>query len=168
MAEGENKEEAAPPQKGGKGKLFVILLAPALLAGAGVAGAMFGPKLLGKQDIAPEPVASAAAAGPDVPLGITVEMKPIVVDLRDKESGVHHIKLTLAVELKDQTPQEDFDKLQPRARESAIAFLRTKEFEAVTDPKAFDALRKDIGETIVKAVGEKVVARVLVVDFVAQ
>ena len=168
MAGDEEKKESEEPKKGGKGKLIIILVTPVLIAGAGVAGALVGPKFIGGgADIKAE-AAEPEPEPTDVPKGITVNFKPIVVDIRDAEGAVHHIKVTLAAELKDQIVAEEFEKVQPRGREAAIAYLRTQNFDSVTDPKKFDEVREALGTKVTEAIGGAMINRVLVVDFVGQ
>jgi flagellar basal body-associated protein FliL len=94
--------------------------------------------------------------------------QPLIVDVRDKKSLPHHMKVGLTVELKDGVKKEEFDKLQPRGREAAILYLRSKTFEDLTEPAQFETVTKELNDRITKAMGAKHTTRVIITDFVAQ
>ncbi len=176
-------------EKKGKGRMVGILVALVLVLGAGAAGAVFAPRLLAK---GPAPKAGehdAAAAHEEEPAaeehaeaeeeeapkskrragtGETVELNPIIVDSHQSDGTLRHLKIQLAVELGKDKPAEEFKKLQPYVREASIGYLRTQDFDKLSDPKNFDALRKDLQAEVFGAIGKTVVKRVLIVDFVVQ
>ncbi|MES1189386.1 MAG: flagellar basal body-associated FliL family protein [Myxococcales bacterium] len=193
-------EEASEPKpvekKKGKGKLVGILVALALILGAGAAGAVLAPKYLGggakaahkpaegeeaapegSTDKAEEPEAEEEAAdeGEKKPskasLGDVHEiqnLESIVVDTRAADGNLRHIKVGLSIELVEGTKEAEFKSYVPRAREAAIGYFRTRDFEQLSDPKNFTQVVKDLNKEIILAVGKKRAKRVVITDFVAQ
>jgi flagellar basal body-associated protein FliL len=95
-------------------------------------------------------------------------LAPIVVDTRSADGQVRHLKIALSIEHPEGVKEADFKSYVPRAREAAIWYLRTHDFEELSSPKNFDKLRKDLNDNIINAVGRKRARRVLITDFVAQ
>jgi flagellar FliL protein len=171
-----------PPAKKGGGKVLLILVTVVLVAGAGVGGAMFGPKLLHPPAAAATPAedeehaeaseeaeaeeATPAPAG--APPAVTTTFGPIVVDIRNGEGELHHLKVGLSFELAEKFTEDEFKRWTPRGREAAITYLRTLDYEGATDPKRFEAVRKELCDKVKAALGKKNIRRVLVTDFVAQ
>ncbi len=147
-------------------RLAVILVASALIMGAGAAGGLLAPKLLSASP-APAP-AQAKAAEADPIATDTYSFAPIVVDVRDEQGGVHHLKVGLSAELADGMKETDMKPIAPRGREAAIAYLRAQSFEGLTDPKRFEEISKLLSEKVVAAMGKQRVRRILVTDYVAQ
>ncbi|HXK16460.1 MAG TPA: flagellar basal body-associated FliL family protein [Polyangiaceae bacterium] len=194
-------EEASEPKpvekKKGKGKLVGILVALALILGAGAAGAVLAPKYLGGDKHAAKPAEGseeeaessaekgddAEAASDDAADG---EKKPkkgeaqggdvhevqnleaIVVDTRSADGNIRHVKVGLTIELPEGIKEAEFKAYVPRAREAAIGYFRTRDFEQLSDPKNFAQVVKDLNKEIIAAVGKKRAKRVDVTDFVAQ
>ena len=194
-------EEASEPKpvekKKGKGKLVGILVALALILGAGAAGAVLAPKYLGGGDkAAHKPAESEAEAGeeaaekehgaesariaeeategeknPQKEQGDVHEiqgLESIVVDTRSADGNLRHIKVGLSIELVEGTKEAEFKAYVPRAREAAIGYFRTRDFEQLSDPKNFTQVVKDLNKEIILAVGRKRAKRIVVTDFVAQ
>jgi flagellar basal body-associated protein FliL len=95
-------------------------------------------------------------------------LAPIVVDTRSADGQVRHLKIALSIEHPDAIKEAEFKAYIPRAREAAIWYLRTHDFEELSAPKNFDKLRKDLNDNIINAVGKRRARRVLITDFVAQ
>jgi len=95
-------------------------------------------------------------------------LSPIVVDTRSIDGQVRHLKIALSIEHPETFKESEFKSYIPRAREAAIWYLRTHDFEELSSPKNFDKLRKDLNDNIINAVGRKRARRVLITDFVAQ
>jgi flagellar basal body-associated protein FliL len=191
-------EEASEPnkpveKKKGKGKLVGILVALALILGAGAAGAVLAPKYLGggakaahkpaEGEAAEEGHGKAEEAEPAAeeeepeeeekkPKSSEVHeiqnLESIVVDTRSSDGSLRHIKVGLSIELAETTKEADFKSYVPRARESAISYFRTRDFEQLSDPKNFAQVVKDLNKEILLAVGKKRAKRVVITDFVAQ
>lgn len=190
-------EEASEPNKSvekkkGKGKLVGIMVALALILGAGAAGAVLAPKYLGggaKPAHKPAEAAEEAPAEsekadeaepaeeedegekPKPKAGDVHEvqnLEAIVVDTRSADGNIRHVKVGLTVELPEGTKEADFKAYVPRAREAAIGYFRTRDFEQLSDPKNFAQVVKDLNKEIIAAVGKKRAKRVVITDFVAQ
>ncbi len=95
-------------------------------------------------------------------------LAPIVVDTRSQDGQVRHLKIALSIEHPDTMKEAEFKAYVPRAREAAIWYLRTHDFDELSAPKNFEKLRKDLNDNIINAVGKKRARRVLITDFVAQ
>jgi len=197
-------EEASEPKpvekKKGKGKLVGILVALALILGAGAAGAVLAPKYLGGGDKAAHKPAEgeeegaaeegsaekgddAEAAGDQEKTAEEGDKKPkkeagdvheiqgleaIVVDTRSADGSLRHIKVGLSIELVEGIKEAEFKAYVPRAREAAIGYFRTRDFEQLSDPKNFVQVVKDLNKEIILAVGKKRAKRIVITDFVAQ
>lgn len=195
-------EEASEPKpvekKKGKGKLVGILVALALILGAGAAGAVLAPKYLGGDKAAHKPAEGEEEAAPEgsaekgdeaeapadeekaeegekkskkEALGDVHEiqnLESIVVDTRAADGNLRHIKVGLSIELVEGTKEAEFKSYVPRAREAAIGYFRTRDFEQLSDPKNFTQVVKDLNKEIILAVGKKRAKRVVITDFVAQ
>ncbi len=194
-------EEASEPnkpveKKKGKGKLVGILVALALILGAGAAGAVLAPKYLGGDKAAHQPAdGEEAAADSSAEKGDNAEasgeekpaeeegdkkskssgdvheiqnLESIVVDTRAADGNLRHVKVGLSIELVEGTKEAEFKAYVPRAREAAIGYFRTRDFEQLSDPKNFTQVVKDLNKEIILAVGKKRAKRVVITDFVAQ
>jgi flagellar basal body-associated protein FliL len=189
-------EEASEPKtvetKKGKGKLVGIMVALALILGAGAAGAVLAPKYLGgdkaaadhKPEATDEEAEGSEKGGDHEPAEEEeeeTEKKPragdvhevqnleaIVVDSRAADGSIRHIKVGLTIELPETVKEAEFKAYVPRAREAAIGYFRTRDFEQLSDPKNFAQVVKDLNKEILGAVGKKRAKRVVVTDFVAQ
>jgi len=189
-------EEASEPKpvekKKGKGKLVGIMVALALILGAGAAGAVLAPKYLGGGDKAAphkpaeaeEEAESSSEKGEESDSGEEEEepekkpkasdvhevqnLEAIVVDSRAADGSIRHIKVGLTIELPETVKEAEFKSYVPRAREAAIGYFRTRDFEQLSDPKNFAQVVKDLNKEILAAVGKKRAKRVVITDFVAQ
>jgi flagellar basal body-associated protein FliL len=168
MSSDEDSEESVPepqaPKKSRLGLVLATVVVVVLVTGAAVAGTMFGPALINHSKKAEH----AAPAEKDKPIGETVELQPILVDARAKNGELHHLKVVLAIEVGEGTPKEEFMKYSSRGREAAVAYLRSMGFEDLAAAEKYSQVRADLAKKFTEAVGEKRVARVMVIDFVAQ
>jgi flagellar basal body-associated protein FliL len=199
-------EEASEPnkpveKKKGKGKLVGILVALALILGAGAAGAVLAPKYLGgaaaktgehkaegeeaaegegegahgeeaAEGDAKDEASEEEASGKKKPAPGDVHeiqnLEAIVVDSRAADGSIRHIKVGISIELPETNKEADFKAYVPRAREAAIAYFRTRDFEQLSDPKNFAQVVKDLNREMIGAVGKKRAKRIVITDFVAQ
>jgi flagellar basal body-associated protein FliL len=194
--QGTDHGQAPVEKKKGKGPLIGIIVAAVLVVGAGAAGAVMGPRFFAKP--VPTKTADGEAESEDDKASAEdksadeakadeqsdeehVEHKSasgevkeitnlvaIVVDTRSADGQVRHLKIALSIEHPDTMKEAEFKAYVPRAREAAIWYLRTHDFEELSSPKNFDKLRKDLNDNIINAVGKKRARRVLITDFVAQ
>jgi len=165
------KDEALPKKAKGKSGRLILILGAVLATGtSAAAGAVIGPALARKGQTAPSPAASAASAehGADEPPGEVAALDPIIVDVREANGDAHHLKVGIAVELGHGTGEEEWKRLVPRIRDSAISYLRSLSFDEVSSAAKFDSIRSELGERISHAAGKGRVRRVMFTDFVAQ
>lgn len=190
----EKPAEAAAPKKSKLGLIIGIVVAVVTLVGGSVAGAVLGPKLLGsggeeKEDDSGEeehakPEKSheskksekkssshgekSGGEGEGPEHIITADIPAVVVDLRDTEGRIRHLKVGLTAELGDKVTAEDFKLVVPRGREAALTFLRALPFEEVANPEHFVAIKDELAKRVTEAVGEERVHRMMLTDFVLQ
>ena len=101
-------------------------------------------------------------------VGEIIELAPIIVDIHASDNSLRHMKVQLVVEMPKAKTEEEFKKLVPFAREAAISYLRTQDFDRLSDPKSFDTVRGEIEAAVIDAVGKNHARRVLITDFVVQ
>jgi flagellar basal body-associated protein FliL len=159
---------AAPPKKAGGGALGTLVIA-LVAAIASAAGSAFGPLLAGKL-VKPSHAAQEAEKEPEEPEPAqTITLDAMVVDVRDKDGTMHHLRVGIALELaKPLHDEEEVKKIAPRVRDAAIEYMRALPYDDVTSAKRFEAIRKELGEKITKVVGKSKVKKVLLTDFVVQ
>jgi flagellar basal body-associated protein FliL len=93
---------------------------------------------------------------------------PIVVDVKNRRGEMHHMRVGVTVELNDKVTKEEFERYQPRGREAAIGYLRSKSFDELTEASEFENIAKQLNETMIRAIGERRCNRVVITDYVAQ
>jgi flagellar basal body-associated protein FliL len=178
---------AAPVAKKSKTGLIIgIVIAMVTLVGGSVAGAVLGPKLLGSPDDSADEGESAPAhegksedegksshgakgkKGKEGEKIISVDIAPIVVDLRDGDGRLRHLKVGMAAELGETVNAEEFKLVSPRGREATLTYLRSLTFEEVADPAKYASIKDEISKRMIEALGADKVHRILLVDFVLQ
>jgi flagellar basal body-associated protein FliL len=182
----EEAPAAAPaPKKSKTGLIIGIVIAMITLVGGSVAGAVLGPKLLGspEADAAEESDSPAHESKGEESKGhegkgkkgkkegekiVSVEIPPIVVDLRDADGRIRHLKVGLAAELGEAVNVEEFKLVSPRGREATLSYLRSLTFEDVSDPARYAGIKDEISKRMIDAIGADKVHRILLVDFVLQ
>jgi flagellar basal body-associated protein FliL len=169
--------EAGGEKKSKKG-LFIAVGVVVLVAGAG-GGLLFGPKLLGDPPAAEAHEGKGKSEKGEKHEGgkkekeaaeklISSKFEAIIVDLRDNEGTLRHLKVGLAAEISELLPEEEFKLRQPRGREAAIAYLRTLTFDQATDPKRYPKVKKDLSKKVLAALDSEHIHRLLIIDYVAQ
>jgi len=178
---------AAPvPKKSKTGLIIGIVIAMVTLVGGSVAGAVLGPKLLGSPDDSADEGESAPAhegkseeegksshggkgkKGKEGEKIVSVDIPPIVVDLRDGDGRLRHLKVGMAAELAETGNAEEFKLVSPRGREATLTYLRSLTFEEVADPAKYASIKEEISKRMIEALGADKVHRILLVDFVLQ
>jgi flagellar basal body-associated protein FliL len=163
----DNEASASEPKAPKKSRLGLVLatvVVVVLVTGAAVAGTMFGPALMGRGKKVEEP----AAPPKEKPIGETVELSPILVDARAKDGELHHLKVVLAIEVEEGTTKDEFMRYSPRGREAAVAYLRSQGFDELASPEHYADIRTELAKQFTEAVGGKRIARVMIIDYVAQ
>ena len=186
MSEEAEKPADAAPKKGKMGLIIGIVIAVVTLVGGSVAGAVLGPKLLGggsddgeaeekheKPEKSHKSEKSEKSEGHGESEGgpehiITADIPSVVVDLRDNDGRIRHLKVGLTAELGDKVTAEEFKLFVPRGREAALTYLRSLAFEDVSDPQHFVAIKDELSKRVSEAVGEERVHRMMLTDFVVQ
>ena len=102
------------------------------------------------------------------PSAETSVLEPMVVDIRSKDGELHHIKIGVAIEFRKPIHEEELKKILPRARDAVISYIRALSYDDATNHQQFDAIRKELGERIARALGKKNVSKVLFTEFVVQ
>jgi flagellar basal body-associated protein FliL len=174
-----SKEDGEKTGKSKKGLIIGIVVGVVVLAAGVGAGVFLVPKLTGEpataeasaehgsgHEEAPKPKAKAKPEAPEKV--VSSKFEAVVVDLRDEDGTIHHLKVGLAAELPETCPEEEFKLLQPRGREAAITYLRTLSLAQATDPRKYGRIKKELTNRVLKAIGREDVERLLIVDFVAQ
>lgn len=182
--------EGAAPKKGKMGLIIGIVIAMVTLVGGSVAGAVLGPRLLGGSE---EPEAGSGGHGKSSKPEkshkseksekksshgegesegpehiINADIPSVVVDLRDSDGRIRHLKVGLTAELGDNVTTEEFKLVIPRGREAALTYLRSLAFEEVSDPQQFITIKDELAKRVIEAVGEEKVHRMMLTDFVVQ
>jgi flagellar basal body-associated protein FliL len=156
----------APKKKSGARKLLIPITLVLLLGTFGV-GTFLGPRFLG-QVVSPKHAEAAGTEKEEPPAAGVAQLDNIVVDLRESNGELHHLKVGIAIELKGEMHGEEFKRYEPRARDASITYLRSLTFEEVTTPANLERIRTTLGERIASAVGRTHVRKILFTDFVAQ
>jgi len=181
----DNTEEAQSQVESKPRKRWIVLLViPVLALGAGMAGAVLGPRLAG---VAPEQ--APAADGEDSEehdseessgdgesashegggkVVRSLELEPLIVDVRDAENLSHHIKIRMTLELKEGVPDEEVERYTPRGRQAAIAYFRSKTYDELTAPGRFESVVKELSDVVLQEYGKKRVTRLVITDYVSQ
>lgn len=172
------------------GLIIGIVIAVVTLVGGSVAGAVLGPKLLGGSE-EPEEASEShgksekadkshkgdksdkkSAHGDDEAPGpehiVNADLPSVVVDLRDSDGRIRHLKVGMTAELADKVTTEQFKLVIPRGREAALTYLRSLAFEDVSDPQQFNTIKDELAKRVIEAVGEEKVHRMMLTDFVVQ
>jgi flagellar basal body-associated protein FliL len=183
---------ATTAKKGKMGIIVGIGIAVVTLVGGSVAGAVLGPKLLGGSDEEHEKAGAEEGhgksekkshkseksekkgshggeeegAGPEHI--VTSDIPAIVVDLRDSDGRIRHLKVGLTAELGENVTVEEFKLVVPRGREAALTYLRSLSFEDVADSQHFATIKDELSKRVTEAVGEDRVHRMMLTDFVLQ
>jgi flagellar basal body-associated protein FliL len=157
----EKSKASAAPKGGGGGPGILGMVLPAVLAAAAAFG---GAKVAGAGHAAPAPVAEHEDKVK--PPGPTLALDPFVVTIPDSNKKVHPMKVTIAIEFKATSKEEEFKTLTPRLRDASLTYLRTLTFDDAIDPAASDKMRPEILERL-RAAGAEA-ERVLITDLVVQ
>ncbi len=164
MSDKQEGASPAPPKKSSKMVLIIVVVVGlACVVGGVFIGPKFGTKLhipgYHEQQVPKDEVPPAA--------GIFT-LEPCVIDIRNKEGETHHLKAGIAVELNVKIPEKEMEGVIPRARDAAITYLRSLDYERAVSQEEFEKIRGELDVRIKKAIGERFVARILFTEFVVQ
>ncbi|MCB2184861.1 MAG: flagellar basal body-associated FliL family protein [Deltaproteobacteria bacterium] len=186
--EGGNKEKG---EKKGKSKLIIIIAGLAvLLAAGGFFGWWFflsspssetpaakeqaqGDKATpageaGKEGAA-EGEAAGEAGGPKAQdVGAIIKLEPFVVNLADP-TGKRYLKLSLAVDAKDEAMKAQIDARMPQIRDSILLLLTSKSYADISSVAGKIRLRNEVLQIFNRALkGHGAVHAVYFMEFVIQ
>jgi flagellar FliL protein len=164
MSEKDGKDAA--PAAGGGSKGGVVPMVVGILATAALSGgaAFGGARLAASKAHAPEAVTAKPQYAPP---GITIQLDPFIAATTDGTGKSRTVKLTVAIELEKEAKEEEFKVFVPRIRDTTLTFLRTLNFEQMTQPDGIEKLRKDLLERVM-GVGATQARQVLVTDLISQ
>ena len=158
-------EVDAPP--GGSRKLLALL--PKVGICAALAGSAFAIVLFVVRPMFP-PVAADAkkTAAPPQKFGKVIALEPVVVNLAQSE-GRRYLKATVHLEVpEEEKVVKEVEARKPQLLDLLVNMLTKKTLAEVTAPEGLDAVRAEIFERVVQAVGKERVRRVFVTEFVVQ
>jgi flagellar FliL protein len=158
MAEEVKGEGQAPPKKGRK--LLLIILIAFLIIGIG-AGAFL---LLSFKKGEDEKGKKKAKKAEHV---VMVDMEPIIVNLFDP-SGKRYLQVRLSFEVGDKKAEEEVKKQEAKLKDAIIAILSGKTVEEVVVPEAKDKIKKEILAKCKEIFGEDVVTNVYITQYIVE
>lgn len=157
-------QPAAAPKAPSRPLGALGLVLPALLAAGGGFG---GVKLAGKAAHA-APAESAAAADhhrEGLPPGPTVALEPFLVTVGDGSRKPRPMRMTIAIELRPGSKEDETKPFIPRIRDTTLTYLRSLTYEEVSDPAKVEAARDEL-LTKLRRIGLVAADRVLITDLV--
>jgi flagellar protein FliL len=158
-------EGAVPP--GGSRKLLALW--PKAGICVALAGSAFAIVLFVVRPMFP-PIApdTKKTAAPPQKFGKVIALEPVVVNLAQSE-GRRYLKATVHLEVpEEEKVVKEVEARKPQLLDLLVNMLTKKTLAEVTTPDALDALRAEILERVVQAVGKERVRQVFVTEFVVQ
>lgn len=171
-------EESAPEKKGGMMKLIIIAVAALLVLGGGGAAAYFflfaddqpaqEEEKTAQDGAAKEGEAKEGDKAKAEAPGTILNMEPFIVNLADP-SGKRYLKLTLAVDAKDEAMKADIEARLPQIRDSILLLLTSKTFEEISTVAGKLRLKNEVLKIINRSLGgQTTVHAVYFTEFVIQ
>lgn len=143
-AEGQEKKKGLPI------KLIIIAVAGLLVLGGGGFAAW-------KFFLAPKPKPEAEKKEPETkPVdkpGAMMPLEPFVVNLADP-AGKRFLKLTMAVDIKDEKLKKEIESRLPQIRDAVLLLLTSKSYNDISQVAGKLRLRNDILKIINQALGQ--------------
>ncbi len=163
MAEEKVAPAPAKPKAPSRPLGAIGIVLPALLAAGGGFG---GVKLAGKAAHA-APAVSAAEQHhvQGMPPGPTVALEPFLVTVSDGGRKPRPMRMTIAIELRPGSKDDEAKPFIPRIRDTTLTYLRTLSYEEVSDAHKVEAARDEL-LTRLRRVGIIAADRVLITDLV--
>jgi flagellar FliL protein len=180
---GDAKE--APDAKAGKSKLLIIVIAVAVLLGAGGGVAYFTGALggAGEAQAAKQPGGRGpekgghgkeagghgepAAHGEGEGVGSVVPLDPFVVNLAD-EGAQRYLKVTMKLEFLEPQPPPNFSGKQAQIRDLVLTLLSSKAVGDVRTVEGKAQLRDEIIARVNRVLGDDSVKAVYFAEFIVQ
>lgn len=181
--DGDAKE--APEAKPGKSKLLIILIAVALVLGAGGGVAYFTGVFggAGKAEAAKQPAAhgqekgghgkeagehgAPGAHGEGEGAGSVVPLDPFVVNLAD-EGTQRYLKVSMKLEFLGPQPPPQFSGKQAQIRDLVLTLLSSKSVGDVRTVEGKAQLRDEIIARVNRVLGDDAVKAVYFAEFIVQ
>ncbi len=187
MAEAKDGEaKDAPDAKGGKSKLLIILIAVAVVLGAGGGVAYFTGVLggAGEAEAAKPPAAHGqkkkdghgkqagahgepAAHGEEEGAGSVAPLDPFVVNLAD-EGTQRYLKVTMKLEFLGAQPPPHFSGKQAQIRDLVLTLLSSKSVGDVRTVEGKAQLRDEIIARVNRVLADDAVKAVYFAEFIVQ
>ena len=162
-----------PQENGKKGKskllLMIIILLVLIIAG-GAAAFFFLYSAPSDEEIAKEiqkDETPAASASSEPQIGITVELKPFIVNLADPKAS-HFLKATITLEVKNDKAKDLTDKMLPKIRNDILLLLSSQTLEDVISIEGKVRLRDEILARVSRIIGRGRLKNVYFSQFVVQ
>lgn len=154
-------DEEAPKGKSGMMKLIIIAVAALLVLGGGGAAVWFF-FLSGDEPAKVDQAKPAAEAGKEgqeqgkkdeaAAPGTILNMEPFIINLADP-SGKRYLKLTLAVDAKDEPMKKEIETRLPQIRDSILLLLTSKTFEEISTVAGKLRLKNEVLKIINRSLG---------------
>ncbi|MFH1060203.1 MAG: flagellar basal body-associated FliL family protein [Pseudomonadota bacterium] len=143
------EEGQAAKGKGGMMKLIIFAVAGLLILGGG--GFAVWKFFLAKPDAPPAAEATAKAEGdkkdgeakPAEKPGTVINLEPFIVNLADA-TGKRYLKLTLAVDMKDEAAKKGLEARMPQVRDSILLLLTSKTYADISPVAGKLKLRTEV------------------------
>ncbi len=145
-----NGDEEESKKKGGLPLMKILIIAGGVLILA--AGGFFGWKFFMAEPQAPQTKAAAEQAqgkgeaakeGQPAKPGTVITMEPFIVNLADP-TGKRYLKLSLAVDAKDEKIKADVEARMPQIRDSILLLLTSKSFADISTVAGKIRLRNEV------------------------
>ncbi len=160
MAEEAKEGQEAPPKKGKKFILFIILAVFLIL---GIATASF--ILLSAKKTEDSEQASKKAKKPKEL--IIVDYEPIIVNLFDP-SGKRYLQIRISIEVTDKKAEEELKKQEAKLKDAIIFLIGGKTVEEVVVPEAKEKIKKEILLKCKELFGEEMISNVYITQYIVE
>ena len=159
----ETKEAEAQEKKGGKKKIILFVLLGVLILGiAGGVVLFLGGK---KKDKEGEKEKKAELKHPKQTFFVTLD--PVIVNLLDP-TGKRYLQIQISLEVPDKKLEEEINEKIPIIKDTINTIIGEKTVEDVLVPNAKEQIKKELLEAINKALGEDVVLKVYILQFIVE
>ena len=158
MAEEVKEEGQAPPKKGKKLILFILIAF--LVIGIGAGAFLFLSFKKGEDEKGKKKAKKAEQV-------VMVDLDPIVVNLFDP-SGKRYLQVRLSLEVGDKKAEEQVKKQEAKLKDAFIAILSGKTVEEVILPEAKEKIKKEILAKCKEIFGEDVVTNIYITQYIVE